>query len=135
MHAAEKESNCKYKWLYKICDVLGWMCFFAWSISVYPQIYLNYKRKSVIGLSFDHSIYNCTGFSFDTIYNVSYYCIFINHKNNPIAINDIALAANVLLLSSIIIFQIIIYDRGIQKPSLFAIIFVSILAIIAIYNS
>jgi cystinosin len=26
-------------------QVLGWVAFFAWSFSFYPQVLLNYKRK------------------------------------------------------------------------------------------
>jgi hypothetical protein len=26
-------------------DITGWIYFFAWSISFYPQIFLNYRRK------------------------------------------------------------------------------------------
>ena len=28
-----------------LSDVTGWIYFFAWSISFYPQIFLNYNRK------------------------------------------------------------------------------------------
>jgi hypothetical protein len=48
------------------------VCFFAplllqvyfcfWSISFYPQAYLNYRRKSVVGLSLDFQLLNLLGF-------------------------------------------------------------------------
>lgn len=36
--------------------------FCAWSISFYPQAYLNYRRKSVVGLSLDFQLLNLLGF-------------------------------------------------------------------------
>lgn len=29
-----------------LSSITGWIYFFAWSISFYPQIFLNYSRKS-----------------------------------------------------------------------------------------
>jgi cystinosin len=46
-----------------LSQVVGWVYFFAWSISFYPQIYLNWKRKCVTGFSIDFAMYNFTGFS------------------------------------------------------------------------
>jgi cystinosin len=36
--------------------------FCAWSISFYPQAYLNWRRKSVVGLSLDFQLLNLLGF-------------------------------------------------------------------------
>lgn len=33
-------------------QVIGWIYFFAWSLSFYPQVYYNWSRKSVIGTLF-----------------------------------------------------------------------------------
>lgn len=43
-----------------ISGIIGWVYFAAWSISFYPQFWLNYVRKSVIGMSFDYQV-RCTG--------------------------------------------------------------------------
>ena len=37
--------------------------FCAWSISFYPQAILNYRRKSVVGLSLDFQLLNLLGFT------------------------------------------------------------------------
>ena len=116
---------------------MGWVYFFAWSISFYPQTIVNYKRKCVIGMSFDYmGIYNFTGFLFYSIYTIATFCHDdgIYNKNNPIAINDIAFAVHALILTTICCIQIFIYDRGTQKPSLFAICLGCCCWIIAIYN-
>ena len=31
-----------------LAAITGWIYFFAWSISFYPQIFLNYKRKRLV---------------------------------------------------------------------------------------
>ena len=32
---------------------LGWTYFLCWSLSFYPQLLTNYRRKSVVGLSLE----------------------------------------------------------------------------------
>lgn len=56
----------------RVSAVIGWVYFWAWSVSFYPQVYLNYVRKSVVGLSFDYSVYNILGFACYTVFN----CLF-----------------------------------------------------------
>lgn len=52
-----------------ISDVVGWIYFAAWSISFYPQIYINFKRKSVVGYSFDYAALNIVGFVMYFVFN------------------------------------------------------------------
>ncbi|KAJ2002277.1 hypothetical protein GGI04_003411, partial [Coemansia thaxteri] len=47
--------------------------FVAWSVSFYPQIILNYRRKSVEGLSIDFLVYNVYGFACYAIFNTAFY--------------------------------------------------------------
>jgi len=53
--------------------VFGWTYFTAWSVSFMPQIILNWKRKSVQGLSIDFLAYNVVGFGCYAAYMLSYY--------------------------------------------------------------
>jgi len=48
---------------------VGWIYFFAWSISFYGQIYVNWKKKNVEGMKLDFAVYNFTGFCFYSIYS------------------------------------------------------------------
>lgn len=41
-----------------VSAVCGWCYFAAWSLSFYPQVYLNWKRLSVVGLSLDFVLFN-----------------------------------------------------------------------------
>ncbi len=41
--------------------LLGWIYFFCWSLSFYPQSMLNYRRKSTSGTTVDFPMINCLG--------------------------------------------------------------------------
>lgn len=45
-----------------ISQISGWIYFVTWALSYYPQIYVNFKRKSVIGFSFDYLSLNMVGY-------------------------------------------------------------------------
>ena len=61
--------------LYHISTVVGWIYFLAWSVSFYPQIYSNYKRKSVVGLNFDYLSLNLVGFILYALFNCGLFWI------------------------------------------------------------
>ncbi|XP_061351858.1 cystinosin homolog [Gastrolobium bilobum] len=108
-------------------EVLGWFAFVCWSISFYPQVILNFKRKSVVGLNFDFVVLNLTKHTAYLIYNASLYFssdIQKQYKDKygqkemiPVAANDVAFSIHAVLLTAISLFQIAIYERGSQKIS------------------
>ncbi|KAJ4957457.1 hypothetical protein NE237_024568 [Protea cynaroides] len=108
-------------------DLFGWIAFLSWSISFYPQVILNYRRKSVVGLNFDFLVLNLTKHSSYLIYNAS---LFFSHviqgqyrkkfghgEMIPVAANDVAFSIHAVLLTAITLFQVFIYERGDQKIS------------------
>ncbi|KAK0396060.1 hypothetical protein QR680_001549 [Steinernema hermaphroditum] len=109
-----------------IIIVVGWMYFVAWSISFYPQIYLNFRRASVIGLNFDFLLLNIVGFTCYTIYNVlMYFDSYIQtlyHKEhvdslNPVLLNDVVFASHALFACIVTAVQCFLYERGTQRVS------------------
>src|SRR5271156_5255958 len=77
---------------------LGWSYFLAWSISFWPQTILNFKRRSVQGLSLDFTLYNLTGFTLYTIYCVSKYILDrSSHTIQSVEPNDIAFGVHAIL--------------------------------------
>lgn len=119
--------------------VIGWVYFVAWSISFYPQIYINYKRKSVIGLNFDFIFLNIVGFTLYGTFNLGLYLIpeiedeyFERYPRglNPVQINDIVFAVHATFACLITIVQCYIYERGEQTVSRVA---QGILAIFAVF--
>ncbi|XVF60137.1 hypothetical protein PTKIN_Ptkin08bG0019800 [Pterospermum kingtungense] len=108
-------------------EILGWLAFFSWSISFYPQVILNFRRKSVVGLNFDFVLLNLTKHSSYMIYNICLYFSPVIQKQYfekygygemiPVAANDVAFSIHAVLLTAITLIQIAIYDRGTQKVS------------------
>ncbi|KAG4940537.1 Cystinosin [Glycine soja] len=108
-------------------EALGWFAFVSWSISFYPQVILNFRRKSVVGLNFDFVVLNLTKHSSYLIYNASLYFSSAIQKQYfekygygemiPVAANDVAFSIHAVLLTAITLFQIAIYERGSQKVS------------------
>uniref|UniRef100_A0A0N5C642 Cystinosin homolog n=1 Tax=Strongyloides papillosus TaxID=174720 RepID=A0A0N5C642_STREA len=106
--------------------ITGWIYFFAWSISFYPQIYLNFVRKSVVGLNFDFLLLNVIGFTCYTIYNVLMYFdpyvqdLYLQvHERSliPVLLNDVVFAVHALVACIITGIQCFIYTRENQRVS------------------
>ena len=120
----------------RISSVTGWIYFSAWSVSFWPQIFLNDSRKSVEGLSFDFIALNLVGFSCYSAYNVAY---FFNptiraayadaHGGSLPAVqsNDVFFALHAVFATLVTIVQMCIYERGGQTISRIA---TAILAVI-----
>uniref|UniRef100_UPI00398E7CC5 cystinosin-like n=1 Tax=Pristiophorus japonicus TaxID=55135 RepID=UPI00398E7CC5 len=109
-----------------INQAIGWIYFVAWSISFYPQVLENWRRKSVIGLNFDFLALNLTGHLAYGIFNIGLFwipCIkkqFLQHNPegvNPVEANDVFFSLHAILLTTITIYQCCIYQRGAQKVS------------------
>ncbi|GLU11384.1 hypothetical protein SLE2022_281350 [Rubroshorea leprosula] len=100
--------------------VLGWLGFASWAIGFLPQIILNFRRKSVIGLNFDFVVLNFTKHSSYLIYNAvlyfspavqrQYFERYGYQEIIPVAANDVAFSIHAVLMVSITLLQIAIYD-------------------------
>ncbi|KAI9179506.1 hypothetical protein H9P43_004844 [Blastocladiella emersonii ATCC 22665] len=91
-----------------ISGILGWSYFAAWSVSFYPQLVLNYRRKSVDGLSLDFLAYNVIGFTCYLIYTLGFYWSTAiqeeyrrrnDGRSNLVAPNDVFFAAHAWVLT------------------------------------
>lgn len=112
--------------LYHISAVVGWIYFLAWSVSFYPQIYINYKRKSVVGLNFDYLSLNVVGFLMYALFNCGLYWIpeiedeYFNRYPkglNPVQVNDIFFSLHAVFATVVTITQCFIYEIGNQRVS------------------
>ncbi|KAF9429054.1 hypothetical protein BGZ76_001915 [Entomortierella beljakovae] len=108
---------------------IGWAYFIAWSASFYPQVILNYRRKSVQGLSLDFIYLNVLGFFCYSIFNVAFYYsteVQEEYRNrndgqdNLVRANDVFFAVHALVLSTFTLIQTIIYksdkSQKVSKP-------------------
>ncbi|KAH1005642.1 hypothetical protein HUJ04_006585 [Dendroctonus ponderosae] len=111
-------------WLDIFSTTIGWIYFLAWSVSFYPQVYINWKRRSVIGLNFDFLALNIVGFILYSIFNLGLYYIPEIKKEyseryprglNPVQVNDIFFAVHAVILTSVTIGQCVLYERAEQR--------------------
>jgi cystinosin len=109
-----------------VSGIIGWTYFMAWSISFYPQLYTNWQRKSVVGLSLDFELYNLIGFAFYSIFNVSFFCSshvdaqykhYHKGKSNAVQANDVVFAVHAFIITALTCVQCVVYDRGGQTLS------------------
>ncbi|KFR05487.1 Cystinosin [Opisthocomus hoazin] len=107
-------------------EVIGWIYFLAWSISFYPQLFENWRRKSVVGLSFDFIALNLTGFIAYSVFNIGLFWIplikeefLVSYPSgvNPVAVNDVFFSLHAVALTLLTIIQCCIYERAGQKVS------------------
>ncbi|TMW46542.1 hypothetical protein DOY81_008373 [Sarcophaga bullata] len=106
--------------------VFGWIYFVAWSVSFYPQIWVNFRRKSVVGLNFDFVFLNLLGFTLYSIFNCGLYWapeIQAEYANryprglNPVMLNDVVFSLHAVFATTITIYQCFAYERGEQRIS------------------
>ena len=102
-----------------VIQIVGWIYFFAWSISFYFQFILNYQRKSVVGLNFDFLALNLLGFTCYAIFNAAllfsdsvqheYYNRY-TYSRIPVEYNDLFFAVHAVIITILTIFQCFIYE-------------------------
>lgn len=102
--------HCTYAIL---SQTFGWIYFSAWSVSFYPQILRNNKRKSVNGLSLDYVALNFTGFLCYTIFNVFMFAC----GDASVKLADLLFSLHATLTTSVVIFQIVAYKETDMKVS------------------
>lgn len=108
--------------LYLVKDGLGLFYFLAWSATFYPQIFLNYRRKSTTGLSHDFMYMSWIGFIAYSSFTVGGYFSTAVHKDYvqtrgappPIEFADVAFATHALVLATLLCIQILAYPPGLR---------------------
>jgi cystinosin len=128
-------------WAQYASAIMGYIYFICWSISFYPQVISNFRRKTTVGLSADFCVLNVIGFGAYTAYNASmFWSSAIRelyrekyHSEVTVQSNDVAFAIHALVLSTVTLAQIIYY-RGSERPSkIIVVVIVLILALCAAF--
>lgn len=125
-----------------VSNVIGWIYFAAWTVSFWPQMIINYRRQSVVGLSFDFLTLNLVGHSVYAAFNCAlYWSGYIEQEYldrnprglNPVLSNDVAFSIHATIATLLTAAQCFFYERGEQKVSRIAwsIIAVFVVVIIA----
>ena len=113
-----------YPWYRVVSSVIGYNYFALWSVCFYPQVLLNYRRKSTVGLSNDFAILNFMGWSFYSAYLVSMYynkeiqILYAERFSNESTVqsNDVAFSVHAMILSFIYLVQIVYYGETHSLP-------------------
>jgi len=110
-----------------ISAIIGWVYFVAWSVSFWPQIIENFRRKSVIGLNFDFLSLNLVGFTLYGCFNISLFWVdsiqreyLSKHPRGviPVTPPDVFFPIHAVFATTVTILQCAVYERGGQAVSL-----------------
>ncbi len=92
-----------------VSQIVGWIYFVAWSVSFYPQMIINFKRKSVVGLSFDFLALNFMGHTLYAIFNACLFFVpFFQEEyfrrfprgTNPVELNDVFFSIHASIITA-----------------------------------
>ena len=122
-----KDQTLPTPWYRLLSSIIGYTYFCAWSISFYPQVILNFKRKSTAGLSNEFSVLNVAGFACYAAYTICFYfsnTIQRQYKERhgadaeiTVQSNDVAFAVHAFVLCCVQLSQIVLY-RGFDAAPL-----------------
>lgn len=94
--------------------VLGWIYFFAWSATFWPQVLLINKRRTTAGLSTDFCAINIVGFVSYTIFTFASYLsplaekAYKDNTGHPpqVELNDVMFATHGAIMCTILVLQL-----------------------------
>ncbi|XP_058117351.1 cystinosin homolog [Anopheles ziemanni] len=124
-----------------VSNVIGWIYFAAWTVSFWPQMIINYRRQSVVGLSFDFLTLNLVGHSVYAAFNCAlFWSGYIEQEYldrnprglNPVLSNDVAFSIHATLATLLTVAQCFIYERGEQKVSRIAWAIIGVFVIVIV---
>jgi len=103
-----------------LSETAGWTYFVCWSVSFWPQVVLNHRRRNVDGLSVDFLVLNVCGFAAYAAFNVLLFfptevrSAYEEHHGSPPAVhaNDVLFAVHALVMTIASLFQSYYYDSG-----------------------
>jgi cystinosin len=105
------------------------------------QIFLNWRRRTTVGLSSDYQLYSLVGFTCYSIFNVCFYFVGSiqdeyedrnDGNENKVEIQDVLFALHALFATIVTLSQIAYYDGKKQLPSLLCTRIVSLAMLLAV---
>eukprot|EP00563_Minutocellus_polymorphus_P019121 CAMPEP_0197720146 /NCGR_PEP_ID=MMETSP1434-20131217/3597_1 /TAXON_ID=265543 /ORGANISM="Minutocellus polymorphus, Strain CCMP3303" /LENGTH=334 /DNA_ID=CAMNT_0043304959 /DNA_START=40 /DNA_END=1044 /DNA_ORIENTATION=- len=121
-----QNTNLPTPWYRILSSAIGYTYFLAWSVSFYPQVVQNCRRRSTVGLSTDFTVINLFGYICYTCYTTTLFWSSGIHEEyrrrygpeakNTVQSNDVAFAIHALVLSFVWVAQIYRYDGFKTQP-------------------
>ncbi|GAB9466719.1 hypothetical protein Gpo141_00004085 [Globisporangium polare] len=105
----------------RVSSIIGWVYFSCWSVGFYPQLFSNYYRKSVSGLSLDSIVLSLLGFVCYAIFNCAFfyservqeqYMRLHDGHRSAVEVNDVFFSLNATVLVGTLLFQCAIYSNN-----------------------
>ncbi|KAF8065882.1 cystinosin [Scenedesmus sp. PABB004] len=104
----------------QVSSAIGWLYFLCWSVSFHPQVWTNYRRRSVEGLSLDFIAMNVVGFLCYSLFNLGLVLsptVQAEYRERfgetiPVELNDVVFGLHALLMSLVMAWQCAFYKRG-----------------------
>ena len=112
--------------LKRISEAMGWLYFLSWTLIFYPQIYGNWKSKSVVGFNFDFLAIVTVDLILYTTYNIGLFASpsiqreykeKLNTEVIPVKINDVVFGIHAVCACLVMIAQCTCYKSGGQYVS------------------
>lgn len=112
------------KFLQVLSKLFGWIYTISWSLSFYPQVILNFRRRSTAGTTIDFPIVNILGFAAYFTSNAVFlyspvireqYAIRNNGLTPTVRPNDLAFAGHAVILSVLTYTQFFPWIWGFDK--------------------
>ena len=112
--------------LERVSNLVGWTYFVMWSVSFWPQVLINFSRKSVQGLSFDFVGLNLVGFACYSTYNCALYfspAVQAKYKARhnstsvPVQANDVFFGLHAVGVTLLTLAQMAMYRSASQAVS------------------
>lgn len=107
-------------WYRVVSAAVGYTYFLAWSVSFYPQVLTNWRRRNTQGLSVDFCLLNVLGFACYTAYTVALYSSPAVRREYrarqhtpgiPVESNDVAFCVHATVLSAVTVGQMVWYGQ------------------------
>lgn len=123
-----------------VSSIIGWTYFAAWTLSFYPQVWTNWRRQSVDGLSFDFTSLNFMGFVCYSIFNCTLFWdheLQDNYHNytgsaSPIVqFNDVCFGLHAVVITGVMLVQCIMAKHGAHKVSVGTAVFIGTCTLLA----
>jgi cystinosin len=97
-----------------LSKLIGWVYFFCWSFSFYPQVILNFRRKSTSGTTIDFPAINLLGFTAYFVSNAAFlysplirreYALRHHGLTPTVQVNDLTFAGHAAIITSLLLTQ------------------------------
>jgi len=112
--------------LERVSNLVGWSYFVMWSVSFWPQVLINFRLKSVAGLSFDFVGLNLVGFSCYSVYNCAlFFSPSVQRKYEarhgttgvPVQANDVFFGLHAVAVTLLTVCQMLVFRDAAHSVS------------------